>query len=401
MTDQTQDTNQEQSPSPLGMSDDEFEKLDPSAYETDAVTEDLEPVTTDDDDPEEEDLDTDEDEAGAAAEASDSEDESEDTEEDTDPDDTGESDDTASDDAPETDKADGNEADKYKDTADKTEEKDESINYETEYKKLLAPFRANGKEMQIKNTDEAVQLMQQGANYNKKMAGLKPSLKTVKLLENNGLLDESKLGYLIDLHKKDPAAIKQLIKESGIDPLDVDSDTDSDYKPNTYTVDDREMELDEVLESLSDSPTYSKTIGVVSNKWDEASKQTIANNPQVLTVINDHMASGIYDEVSNEVERERALGRLKGLSDIDAYRTTGDNMHKQGRFVSTGDSQESAPPAKQKVVSSRKTVDDPKLKSKKRAASSTKTKPAAKAPELNPLSMTDEEFERQYNDQLM
>jgi hypothetical protein len=400
MPESTQDNNQEQDTSPLGMSDGEFEKLDPNAFEAEEIVE-PEADAVENDDPEadqEEDTDTDEDEAGATAEASDSEDVTEEEEGEAAE---SESEGEAEEGAPEADKTAETEPGEEADKADTTEEKAEPLNYEAEYNKLLAPFRANGKEMQVKNTDEAMQLMKMGANYNKKMAGLKPSLKTVKLLENNGLLDEGKLNYLIDLHKKDPGAIKQLIKDSGVDPLDVDTDADSDYKPNTYNVDDREMELDEVLESIADSPTYSKTIGVVSNKWDEASKQTIANNPQVLTVINDHVASGIYEQVSNEVERERALGRLKGLSDYEAYSQTGDAMHKQGKFVSTGESQESAPPAKQKVVSARKAIDNPALKSKKRAASSTKAKPAVKAPDINPLAMSDEEYEKQYNDQLM
>src|SRR5690606_38757650 len=88
--------------------------------------------------------------------------------------------------------------------------------------KLFAPFKANGKEMVVDNVDDAVALMQMGANYNKKMAALKPNLKLLKLLENNNLLSEEKIGFLIDLDKKNPAAIGKLLKDSGIDPLDVD-----------------------------------------------------------------------------------------------------------------------------------------------------------------------------------
>ena len=87
--------------------------------------------------------------------------------------------------------------------------------------------------------------MQMGANYNKKMAALKPNLKLLKLLENNGLLSEEKLSFLIDLDKKNPDAITKLVKDSGLDPLEMDV-SKSDYKPNTYTVHDREVELDSV-----------------------------------------------------------------------------------------------------------------------------------------------------------
>jgi hypothetical protein len=280
-------------------------------------------------------------------------------------------------------------------TDDATE--DAVLNYEEEYKKILAPFKANGREMQVSNVEEAVQLMQMGANYNKKMAALKPNLKTLKLLENNGLLDEQKLSYLIDLDKKNPDAISKLLKDSGIDPLDLDTDKASDYKPNTYSIDDREVELDEVLTELSDSQTYSKTIDLVSNKWDGKSKQIVAENPHLLRVIDNHMASGVYETVSNAVERERMFGRLEGLSDLEAYRQVGEQLEKSGALNTN------APAKTTKVVTKTKAANtNPNLKSKKRAASSvkaSKSKPANT--EVNALGLSDEEFEKEFNEKFI
>ena len=107
------------------------------------------------------------------------------------------------------------------------------IDYKKEYERLTASFKANGKDISVANVDEAISLMQMGANYNKKMAALKPNLKLLKLLENNKLLDESKISYLIDLDKKNPEAITKLLKDSGIDPLDVDVNKESEYRPKT------------------------------------------------------------------------------------------------------------------------------------------------------------------------
>ena len=89
------------------------------------------------------------------------------------------------------------------------------VDYKAEYDRLVAPFKANGREITVKSVDDAIALMQMGANYNKKMSALKPNLKLMKLLENNGLLDETKIGFLIDLEKKNPDAINKLIKDSG------------------------------------------------------------------------------------------------------------------------------------------------------------------------------------------
>jgi hypothetical protein len=279
------------------------------------------------------------------------------------------------------------------------------IDFEAEYKRLLAPFKANGRDIQVKSVDEAVTLMQMGANYNKKMAALKPNLKLMKLLENNGLMSEEKIGFLIDLDKKNPAAINKLVKDSGIDPMDLDADKASAYRQTSYTVDDREIELDTVLDELQGSAAYTRTLDVVSTKWDAASKQVIAGAPQLLKVINDHIASGIYDVISKEVENERMFGRLSGLSDIEAYRRIGDQLHARGAFnhLVQGSSQPQGQPAKGTVVSPKpKTVDDDKRNAKKRAASSTKPVVSnTDNQDFNPLALSDEEFSKLVNKKFM
>ena len=148
------------------------------------------------------------------------------------------------------------------------------INYEAEYKRLLKPFKANGRDVTVDTVDDAISLMQMGANYNKKMAGLKPSLKILKMLENNGLLSEEKLGFLIDLDKKNPEAINKLVKDSGLDPMDLDAEKAGEYAPKIHSVDERELELDSVLDDIQDTPTYNRTLDVISKKWDSASKRT-------------------------------------------------------------------------------------------------------------------------------
>ncbi len=274
--------------------------------------------------------------------------------------------------------------------------KDESvvIDYENEYKKVFAPFKANGRDIQVNTPDEAIALMQMGANYNKKMAALKPNLKLMKMLEANGLLTEEKLSYLIDLDKKDPAAINKLVADSKIDPLDLSTDKASEYKPNNHTVDDREMELDAVLSELDGTEHYNRTLEVVSTKWDKASKMLVAEHPQILKIINDHMALGIYDRIHTQVERDRTFGRLNGLSDLEAYKQVGDAMHAQGAFNDLGHQTDTKPAVKVVVQPKLKPADEDKLRDKKRAASSTKTAIPSKGlpADFNPLSMTDEEF---------
>ena len=292
---------------------------------------------------------------------------------------------------------------KVEDTDKKSDES--AVDFEAEYKRLLTPFKANGREIAVKSVDDAIALMQMGANYNKKMAALKPNLKLMKLLENNGLLSEDKIGFLIDLEKKNPEAINKLVKDSGIDPMDFDAEKASGYKQTAYTVDDREIELDTVLEELQGTPSYNRTLEIVSTKWDVASKQVIAGNPQLLKVINGHVESGIYDLINKELESERLFGRLNGLSDIEAYRQIGDALQAKGAFNSLvqGSSQSHQKPATPPVVVTPKPkVEDDKLKDKRRAASSTKPAAPTSAPkDFNPLALSDEEFSKLVNKQFL
>jgi len=274
-------------------------------------------------------------------------------------------------------------------TEDEGTESDDGFNYKAEYQKLLAPFKANGKEVKVNNVDEAITLMQMGANYNKKMAGLKPSLKLLKMLEQNSLLDEGKLSYLIDLDKQNPDAIKKLVKDSKLDSMDLDDDT-GEYKPNTYTVDENELALDQALGEIQDTESYGETLNIVGNKWDDTSKKILLENPTAIKTINDHVAMGIYPKIAAEVERQRMLGQLQGLSDIEAYKVTGEAINAAGGFNAQPDSNTDST----KTDTSKKATETQR-KAKRKAASPTKAKGNKNSePAFDPLSMSDDDFEK-------
>lgn len=280
--------------------------------------------------------------------------------------------------------------DKVSDTEGDTQET-QTVDFQGAYEKIFAPFKANGTEMQIESVEDVMSLMKMGANYQKKMAALAPNLKIVKMLEKHNLLDASKLNNLIDLSKNNPAAISKLIKESGIDPLDIDIDEDVAYTPNDYNVSDREYKLDEALDSLKESKTFTETIDVLSNKWDNESKNAITDDPSMIGIIDSHMQNGVYAEINKLVTKERALGRLEGVSDLAAYRQAAQYLASIG-VLNDGSPEVQQAPVTSGVSSKTKAQDDAKLNSKRKAAASTKTssKPATTLPDY--LKMTDEEF---------
>lgn len=281
--------------------------------------------------------------------------------------------------------------------SEESESESDEVDYKAAYEQIFAPFKANGREMKVDNPEDAVRLMQMGANYTKKMSALKPNLRLLKMLENNKLLSEEKIGFYIDLENKNPEAIKKLLKDSSIDPMDLDLEEKSEYTPTKHTVDDRQVEIDLVLEEIQDTPTYSKTLDIVSNKWDGNSRQAIYANPQLLNIINDHVASGVYDLISSEIERERMFGRLNGLSDLDAYKHVGDALDAKGAFANLqgGAKEEAKQPVKRKVAKPKATVEDRKVKDKRRAASPTRSSAESNGqPDYNPLALSDDEFEK-------
>lgn len=282
--------------------------------------------------------------------------------------------------------------DKKKKEAKSEEDETDTIDYKAEYEKLMAPFKANGTEITPQSAEDLTKLAQMGANYHKKMAGLKPNLKILKLLENNDLLDTTKLNFLIDLNSKNPDAITKLLKDSDIDPLDVDTKEESTYTPTARTVSDTEVELDSVLEAIQDTPSYIQTLNVVTKQWDEQSRRVVANNPHIISTINAQITDGVYEKVASALAYSRSLGEFQGVSDLEAYQATGDRLFKEGKLGGAPAQQEvPAAKVKPKVDS----VQEAERKKRKKAAGSTRTVSGTSSEAtFDPLALSDEDFDK-------
>ena len=287
--------------------------------------------------------------------------------------------------------ADSNEKDT--DTPEDTPQETDTFNYENAYNQVTAPFKANGATMQVKSPEDIVRLMQMGAGAQKQMAKLKPNLKLIKMLENNNLLDERRLNNLIDLSKNDSKAIAKLVKDSGVDPDDIDIENASTYQPNNYTVTDSEYELDQVLDSIKHTDTFDKTIDLLTSEWDDKSKTFVSENPNVIRVINDHMLNGVYDKVNAIMQQDKALGKLSGVSDVDAYKQIIDMLAKNGELI---DGDQQAPV--QSNVTDIGDVDSVKRKQNRKAAAPTKQTNTSNnsKQDVSYLTLSDDEFIAKY-----
>ena len=288
----------------------------------------------------------------------------------------------------------------------KSEEKTEEIkekvaeeapDYESFYTKIMTPFKANGKEIKLNNPEEAIKLMQMGANYTKKMQDIQPHRKKLLMLETNNLTEDD-ISYLIDLKNKDPEAIKKLIKDSGIDPLDIDTSVEPAYQEGNHKVSDLEAGFRTKLDEITSLPNGTETLKLI-NDWDQPSKDVLWDQPEIMAVIYEQKESGLYDRISTEVDRLRLLGEIPAsVGFLQAYKIAGDKLFANApKEVPV--KQEEAPKAvvTTRVVTPKADVENNEQVS---AASPSRSTPKKAETIVNPLSMSDDDFLKQFNGRL-
>ena len=274
----------------------------------------------------------------------------------------------------------------------------EEIDYKGFYEALTKPFVANGKEVQVTNPEDITRLMQQGAGFHKKMEALKPMRRINKLLEDNNLLDENQLNYLIDIHNKKPEAIAKLIKDTGIDLYEFDVEQGDNYVPQQRAVSEESTILQEVLDDLKlNSPTYDETINVLGNLWDAPSRQVLAQHPELIRIIDSQVQDGTYAKISQAVEYQRMLGNLRGVSDIQAYKQVGEMIFGTGQQQQAPQPQAQQPltqprpavPQQQPVAS---TQPNNSADQRRKAAAAPRSNTSAPKPAIDYYALSDEEL---------
>lgn len=352
------------------MSDEEFMKLDPSQMQEviPAAEEDPAPATTDPaEDPNANDENGEEDPAGnedpdagadpdggdaPGSEASDPDpDGSGEDDPDADPK-PGEGDDpSGAEEAPKTPDApkgtDGKPAEP--DPAAKPEEKDKKPDVKSEdkapktdtkaavdfFEKVSAPFKADGRDMQVRSPEDVIRLMQMGVNYSRRMQEMKPLRAQDQVLKSNGLNDPEKLNFAIDLMKGDKGAIKQLLKDHKIDPVDIDTTTeDKPYQANQYQGDPKDLAFDDAIKETLAAEGGRELIGDINKDWDETSKEALRDQPTIFQNILAQKRSGVYGKIKDELAYQRTMGFLTDVPFLQAYHQVGEAMQQAGVFGS-------------------------------------------------------------------
>ena len=265
------------------------------------------------------------------------------------------------------------------------------------YDKVTASFKADGRDVQVKTPEDAIRLMQMGVNYSRRMQEMKPLRAQDQMLKSNGLNDPEKLNFLIDLSKGNKEAIKQLLKDYKIDPVDIDTSTeDSPYQANNYQGDPKDLAFDDAIKETISQDGGRELISDINRDWDTVSKEALRDQPTIFQNILAQKRSGVYSKIQDELKYQRTMGYLTDVPFLQAYHQVGEAMQKAGVFNSEPEVQ---PKAKALGTGTRKAAPKPKTEQPTPNVSSATPPRSAPSndgghPEPDYSSMSDEEFKK-------
>lgn len=220
------------------------------------------------------------------------------------------------------------------DSEEESENTDSEPNYKEFYEKVaLAKFTANGKEVEgFKDPADLIRAQQALHGYSDKMKVIKEYKPFLKALEERGITaDADKFNLAMSLIDGDPEAIKKVLKDKNIDPLELDLD-DIKYTAKNVLPSKAQMLIEETYEQAENLGVGDKFSRVINKDWDITSLKELVENSAVRNDLIQHLNDGTYDVVSDEIKRMELLdinGSLSGMSSIDKYRMAVGRIHQR------------------------------------------------------------------------
>ena len=205
-------------------------------------------------------------------------------------------------------------------TEDKKSKTDEQpINELEQFFNVQSKTRANGIDYTFSNKEKLEmfdKIFPQAADYTKKMQAIKPFRKRVDYMEQVNMTD-SEFNFLMDLSKGDKAAITELIKRTGVDALELDTENNN-YVAKNYGRDDIELDIKEVVSVIKDDKEYTTTYNVLNSQWDDTSRAEFLKDPKKIRQLHEDVKSGFFD-VINPIAQKLKVYDGNAKSDLDYY----------------------------------------------------------------------------------
>lgn len=272
------------------------------------------------------------------------------------------------------------------------------------YDAVFAGFKANGRDIQVETPEEAVRLMQMGAGFVKYQQKVRPAVAIQQTLDANKI-DNNKLNFLIDCANGKVDAIKKLVRDAKLEPYDIENTdaarkADEEYRPTNHLVSDKDVALTEHIGTVQGTPGGDAILKSIQNEWDDDSRTRLVEDPEILPILVRQKNSGVYDQITSEVNRRQTLGTLaNNIPWLEAYHKVGTDLEESGAFSkgteTTGSpsTETATPPAESKVIET--------AAAKKKAAAGgdpSGVAPVQAAPAVTPkvdasvMDMSDEDF---------
>ena len=205
-------------------------------------------------------------------------------------------------------------------TEDKKSKTDEQpINELEQFFNVQSKTRANGIDYTFSNKEKLEmfdKIFPQAADYTKKMQAIKPFRKRIDYMEQVNMTD-SEFNFLMDLSKGDKAAITELIKRTGVDALELDTENNN-YVAKNYGRDDIELDIKEVVSVIKDDKEYTTTYNVLNSQWDDTSRAEFLKDPKKIRQLHEDVKSGFFD-VINPIAQKLKVYDGNTKSDLDYY----------------------------------------------------------------------------------
>ena len=214
-------------------------------------------------------------------------------------------------------------------------ESEEDINDEIAQKEQQElVFKANGREFKFTQDEMLEQfpkIFGQAMDYTKKTQAMKPWRKTIDAIEQAKLGHED-INLMIDVMKGNKEAIAEVMKRTGVDSLEIDTEN-SKYTPNDYGRDDKALAIKDIVEEISADKEYEITHRVLSKEWDEKSFREMTEDPDLIRLLHVDVKTGMFDKVQPIADKIKVFDR-GSKSDLEYYRLASIELAQQQQEAS-------------------------------------------------------------------
>ena len=215
------------------------------------------------------------------------------------------------------------------------EKSEEDINDEIAQKEQQElVFKANGREFKFTQDEMLEQfpkIFGQAMDYTKKTQAMKPWRKTIDAIEQAKLGHED-INLMIDVMKGNKEAIAEVLKRTGVDSLEIDTEN-SKYTPNDYGRDDKALAIKDIVEEISVDKEYEITHRVLSKEWDEKSFREMTEDPDLIRLLHVDVKTGMFDKVQPIADKIKVLDR-GSKTDLEYYRLASIELAQQQQEAS-------------------------------------------------------------------